>query len=112
MPLYAIKRNYQTTIPVIATIFKRYAGKKWLTEIYIKNAFLNILINPDHQRYTSFSTEDGHYVLDFLPFGLTGGSMTMQVFRDEALEEVYKMEPVCTWILQYIRWQWTDIWVH
>lgn len=60
-------------LPLIADILDRINGTKYFSKLDLSAGFHQIPIKESHKSLTAFSTPDGHYEFNKLPFGINSG---------------------------------------
>ena len=81
-------------MPRIDDIFDRLQGSEYFSEIDLCSAFWLLQINTHDIEKTAFSTPDGHYEFNRLPFGVTNGTRAFQrlmfnIYGHQPFIEIY-----------------------
>ena len=81
-------------MPNIKEIFDNFSGSKYFTKIDIKNAFWQLKLSSRSREKTGFSTPDGHYQWNVMPFGLKNApqdycKLMHQIFGSKKFVEIF-----------------------
>lgn len=82
------------SLPFIEETLARLNKAKIYTKLDIRHAFHRIRIHPDFEELTTFRTCYGTYKYKVLPFGLTNGPATFQMYIKELLIDI--LDVCCT----------------
>lgn len=66
-----------TNIPNLESAFLYLGKAKWFSFLDLNQAYLQILLNEESKKYTSFFWPFGQYEYKYLPFGLTSGILVL-----------------------------------
>lgn len=72
-------------LPVIDEIIQNLGRAKFFSSFDLSSGFHHIKLDEDSKKYTAFSTPDGHFHFNRLPFGLKNSPPTFQRMMDTAL---------------------------
>lgn len=84
------KLNEQTDLdayplPNTDEIMEHLGNAKFFSALDLSSGFHQIPMNPTSKKYTAFSTPDGHFHFNRMPFGLKNAPSTFQRMMDTAL---------------------------
>ena len=69
-------------LPNITDILDQLGGAKYFSTLDLASGFHQILVNPASKPKTAFSTPNGHYEFNRMPFGLKTAPATFQRVMD------------------------------
>lgn len=72
-------------IPQITDILDQLGKSKYFTTLDLASGFHQIPMDPNDKEKTAFSTHQGHYHFNRMPFGLKGAPLTFQKLMDTVL---------------------------
>ena len=72
-------------LPDIDDILSQLGNAKFFSALDLSSGFHQIPMNPESKKYTAFSTPQGHYHYNRMPFGLKNAPATFQRMMDTAL---------------------------
>ena len=75
-------------LPHLQSFVDQLHGKTVFSKIDLKDAFLQILLHPDHVPKTMVTTPFGAFQYHYMPFGLSGASQSFQQFIGTALHNI------------------------
>lgn len=73
-------------LPVIDTILSQLGNAKFFSALDLSSGFHQIPMHPDSKKFTAFSTPEGHFHYNRMPFGLKNAPATFQRLMDRALK--------------------------
>jgi len=85
--LNKVTKKDQHSLPLITEALDRLGGAKYLTKLYIKDAYHNIRIREGDEWKKTFSTKLGTYEYLVMPFGLCNAPAVFQPWINEVLME-------------------------
>lgn len=86
----ALKRSHYP-LPVIKHILPELADVKVFSKADLKDGFLQVQLDEDSSRLTTFQTPWGRYRYLRMPFGISPASECFQQILDQNLEGSYKV---------------------
>lgn len=72
-------------LPTIDDILSQLGNAKFFSALDLSSGFHQIPVNPDSKKYAAFSTPQGHFQFNRMPFGLKNAPATFQRMIDTAL---------------------------
>lgn len=72
-------------LPKIADTLESLGNSKWFTTIDLASGYHQIPVAEEDREKTAFSTPEGHYEYNRMPFGLSGAPATFQRAMDQIL---------------------------
>lgn len=72
-------------LPQIDDILSQLGNAKFFSALDLSSGFHQIPMNPDSKKFTAFSTPQGHFHYNRMPFGLKNAPATFQRMMDVAL---------------------------
>ena len=72
-------------LPTIDDILSQLGNAKFFSALDLSSGFHQIPMDPDSKKYTAFSTPQGHFHYNRMPFGLKNAPATFQRMMDTAL---------------------------
>jgi len=75
-------------IPSFDEIIQDIGFAKFYSRIDLKEAYLQVPLSAEAQRYTTISTHLGHFSYTRLPFGISASPRVFQEFMDDVLRDI------------------------
>jgi Reverse transcriptase (RNA-dependent DNA polymerase)/RNase H-like domain found in reverse transcriptase len=82
-------------LPRIDQLMDNLAGMNWYTRIDLRDAFKQLRMHPDSQKYTTFSCQFCSYCYRVMPFGLLVAPAFFQRFINSLLGVYYGKNVMC-----------------
>ena len=79
-----VKDNYP--MPYIEEELERFRGCRYFTTLDLTSGYWQFLVEDSAQKYTAFSTHEGHFEFKRMPFGLCTAGATFQRNMEELLK--------------------------
>ena len=92
-----------TPMPTIESAFQHLGQANWFTLIDLNQAYLQVPLDQQSAKYTSFVVPFGQFEFKYLPFGLASGSMVLtrlldKIFGDVKYKFIYNFfDDVCVY---------------
>ena len=72
-----VKKKKSLEPMTTADLFRRFSGKKYLSEIDLTKGYWQIPVAPEDVHKTAFGTSDGQYEFLRMPFGMVNSRATL-----------------------------------
>lgn len=92
-----------TPIPTLEFVFQFLGKAKWFSLLDLNQDYLQITLDEESKKYTSFVCPFGQYKYNFLPFGLTSGDLVLthlieKIFDDIKYKHLYTFfDKICVY---------------
>jgi RNase H-like domain found in reverse transcriptase/Reverse transcriptase (RNA-dependent DNA polymerase)/Integrase zinc binding domain/Integrase core domain/gag-polyprotein putative aspartyl protease len=83
--LNAITLKTVYPLPRIDEALARLEGSSYFSSVDLQSGYWQLVVRPEDQEKTAFTTADGHYQFRAMPFGLSGAAHTFQRAMDTIL---------------------------